>query len=434
MHDRGEIVAARVEEPHDVVFGQVLTALRAFENRRDRRGRRDRGTPNRREHVGRRTTRLAGRPAVGTRQAGCIDEVEHRGSQRLGEPGVGALCVFRIDRQAFVQQLAGARGLATEFFEVRPRGFGIDEVRRQRRHAAPIVDAGRDDLRQHAGTQIRRRLNAHLGAEHDAGDRNGPQQFVEIRLRRADHLRAGLGAKILDDDFLNVAVLGVHGAQREQRLDAFQSRFADADQNPRRERHPCGAGATQRIQAHLRNLVRRTVVRHAFFAEPRRCRFEHDAHRRRDRAQQRDLGVGHRAGVGVRQQTGLVEHRLGGGVQIFERRRIAHLRQRLARGFVAQFGFFAEREQRFFAAERFALARNLEHLLDRHVRRVDLFRGLRKRAVVAHVAAQVRQRNEYFAGVGDEFAEAAIAQLRGNVCQLSGIDLGRERQRIAIAR
>ena len=434
VHDRGEIVAARVEQTDDFAFGQILAALRAFDDLRHFGGRRYVRTADRGQHVGGRTHRFARRPAVGARQSRCVDQFEHFVAQRFGEPDVGTLYVFRIDRQALVQQLAGARGFATEFFEVRPRRFGVDEVGRKRRHAAPVVDAGRDDLRQHAGAQVRRRLDAHVGAEHDPRDRDGPQQFVEIGLRRVAHLRAFLRTKVLHDDFLNVSVLGVHCTQCEQRLDAFEPRFADADQNAGRERHARGTGAAQRIQAHLRNLVRRAVVRHAFLAEPGRGGLEHDAHRRRYLAQQRELRIGHRAGICVRQQPGFVEHRLRGGVQILERRRVSHLRERFARGLVAQFGFFTEREQRFLAAERFALPRHFEHLFDRHERCTDALRSLRKCAVVAHVAAQMGQRNEYFPRIGHEVAEAAVAQLRGDIGELSGVGLGRERQCVAVGR
>ena len=222
----------------------------------------------RRKNVRRRTARFAGRPRRRCAAGRRVDQfAAPRWRSGSASQTSGSLRVLRINRQPFVQQLAGACGFSAEFFEVRPRRFGVHEVRRQRRHAAPVVDAGRDDLRQHAGAQVRRRLDAHVGAEDDARDRDRPQQFVEIGLRRvppSSCLR--LRAKVLHDDFLNVAVLRVHRAQREQRFDAFEARFADADQNAGGERHARGARAAQRVQPHRGHLVGRAVVRHAFFA------------------------------------------------------------------------------------------------------------------------------------------------------------------------
>ena len=42
------------------------------------------------------------------------------------------------------------------------------------------------------------------GAEENPRDRDGPQKLVEIGLGRVDHLGVGLGAEVLDDDFLDV--------------------------------------------------------------------------------------------------------------------------------------------------------------------------------------------------------------------------------------
>ena len=44
---------------------------------------------------------------------------------------------------------------------------------------------------------------------------------------------SGLGAEILHDDFLDVAVRAVQIAQCQQRLDALAPRLADADQDAR---------------------------------------------------------------------------------------------------------------------------------------------------------------------------------------------------------
>ena len=56
--------------------------------------------------------------------------------------------------------------------------------------------------------------------------------LVQRRLGRIGHARAGLGAEVLDDDFLDVAVALVDVADGQQRLDALGARLADADQEP----------------------------------------------------------------------------------------------------------------------------------------------------------------------------------------------------------
>ena len=61
------------------------------------------------------------------------------------------------------------------------------------------------------------------GAEQDARDRDRPEMLVERRLVALRHARAGLGAEVLDDDFLQMAVALVQVAQRQQRLDALRA-------------------------------------------------------------------------------------------------------------------------------------------------------------------------------------------------------------------
>jgi hypothetical protein len=136
-------------------------------------------------------------------------------------------------------------------------------VGRHRRHAAPIVDAGADQLRQPFGPQVGRRLNVHCRPENDAGYGDGPQVIVQRRLRRVSHARTGLGAEVLDDDFLNVTVAFVDVADRQQGLDAFQPRLADADQEPGGERHTGTPRGFDGGEAHGGRLVRRPEVRAA---------------------------------------------------------------------------------------------------------------------------------------------------------------------------
>ena len=177
------------------------------------------------EHFGGRRRVVAWAPVVRARQPLAVDLVEHRAAQAFVHPGGHVAGEARIDGQAFVQLLAGSCGLAGQFVQMRPRRFGVHEIRRQGRNAAPVVRCPRRRFfGSTARPQVRRRLDAHLRAEQDARHGDGPQQFVQVRLRRLAHLRARLGAEVLDDDLLNVPVHGVDAANGEQRFDALQAR------------------------------------------------------------------------------------------------------------------------------------------------------------------------------------------------------------------
>ena len=122
------------------------------------------------------------------------------------EPVRAVLRICRIKRQAFVQPLAAGGGFIRQRVEMWPGRFGIDEIRRHRRHTAPIIDAGVDQRRQAARAEIGRRLNVHLGTKDQACGGDGPTEFIEIGLGRIGHAGARLGAEILDDDFLDMAM------------------------------------------------------------------------------------------------------------------------------------------------------------------------------------------------------------------------------------
>ena len=79
--------------------------------------------------------------------------------------------------------------------------------------------------------------------------------LVEARLRVPRHPCARLGAEVLDDHLLQVAVTLVHRTERLQRLDPLGARLADPDQDPARERDPQLAGERDRLQPARRHLV-----------------------------------------------------------------------------------------------------------------------------------------------------------------------------------
>ena len=160
------------------------------------------------------------------------------------------------------------RQLSAELLQVGPGGFRIDVIRSQWRDPAEVVNTRLNDGFEGLGDQVGRRLNVHFRSKYDPGHRYGPAQVFLVRLSRPGHQGIGLGAEILDDYFLDVAVFFVHIPQRQQGLDALQPCFTDTDQDTGCKWHFRLAGQGDGFQAPGRNLVRRTMMRHAFFAQP----------------------------------------------------------------------------------------------------------------------------------------------------------------------
>src|SRR5579885_2756732 len=73
----------------------------------------------------------------------------------------------------------------------------------------------------------------------------------------------------------------------------------------------------------------------------------------------------------------------------------------LARGAVPQFRLVAEGEQRFLASGFLSGLRDRDHLFDRKIRLFVCARRMREGAVMADVAAKLRERNENLARIGN---------------------------------
>ena len=100
------------------------------------------------------------------------------------------------------------------------------------------------------------------------------------------------------------------------------------------------------------------------------------------------------AGIGVRQQARLAQHEARAMRQVGRGRGEAEPVELLACRPVAQLGLVAEREQRLVAAGQPPCLGDREHLVLAHVAALAAPRRARERAVVADVAAEVRERNE----------------------------------------
>src|SRR4026208_1928475 len=98
----------------------------------------------------------------------------------------------------------------------------------------------------------------------------------------------------------------------------------------------------------------------------------------------------------MRQQSRLGEHRVRRLSQIRQRGLVAEALECLARGGVSQLGSVSERKQQFLALRSLPRSSNLEHCVDRQVRRFALSGRLREGAVVADIATELRERYEDF--------------------------------------
>ena len=204
---------------------------------------------------------IAGMPAGLARPAVRVGMAAQRGQYHRIEP---ALCVGdhrRISRQSPHQRSAPCARARLQPREFGPRGFRVDMIGRDRRNPAPIVDPRLHQPGEVHRRQIGRRLDVHVRPQHQPRRRDRPHQVFEIRLRRCCHRRAGLGAEVLDDDFLDVAVPRVEAGQREQCIEPLRARLTDADQQSAGERDrqfPCQC---DRLDPRRRVLVGRAPVR-----------------------------------------------------------------------------------------------------------------------------------------------------------------------------
>src|SRR5438128_8132552 len=150
---------------------------------------------------------------------------------------LGARRELRVDRETLAKDEALAFGRAPELGDQRPRFLWVDVVEGERRDSAPIIETRREEAGIDLRREVRRRLDVHLWAQDEARDRERPQEILERGLGRLPHRDPRLGAEVLDDDLLDVAVLFVEVADRDERVDPLASRLADADEQAGRARN-----------------------------------------------------------------------------------------------------------------------------------------------------------------------------------------------------
>ena len=211
-------------------------------------------------------------------EAFAVGRVEHGEPDRGVEPAVGVGRVLRDDvlgihREARCEDLARGLGGLAQPLERGPRSFGVHVVRRDRRDAAPVVDAGVEERREIVA-QVGGCLEVHLRTEHQPGRGDGPEVLVGVAGLVAVHRSAGLRQEVLHDDLLHVTVPGVALGDREERVDPLLARLADAHEDPGGERHLRAAGGLERQPAAVRVSCRgrRSAGRPARRGEPRASR------------------------------------------------------------------------------------------------------------------------------------------------------------------
>src|SRR5205814_5949988 len=99
------------------------------------------------------------------------------------------------------------------------------------------------------------------------------------------HASAGLRAKILDDDLLDMSVLLVQVTNRNQAVNAFFGCLADPDKNSSREGNRKLAGFANHTQTDGGMLVGSREVRHSLPRQPGADILEHQAKTGIDRLQ-----------------------------------------------------------------------------------------------------------------------------------------------------
>ena len=140
--------------------------------------------------------------------------------------------VLRVHGQTLAQAQPHLRRHLREGAELRPGRLRIDEINGERRHTAPIVDAASNEQLVLLRRQIGWGLEVHLTPEDQPRHGNRAQKVEECRLGVGLHRDVRLGAKILDDHFLDVTIALLQLPYSTQGIDALAKRLADANENP----------------------------------------------------------------------------------------------------------------------------------------------------------------------------------------------------------
>ena len=183
------------------------------------------GTSSRAPPVARSTVRASAASAAARRGAGSSGSVVSPGdhSSPRAKPSAslarriavataganqvsGARTYSAIGRQPLHQHLAGLGGAGGQVSRCGQGASGFTWSGVTGETPPQSSSPAADQLLVDAGRQVGRRLDVHRPAQHQPRRGDGPEQVVEPRFLRRRQLGARLGAEILDDDFLDMAV------------------------------------------------------------------------------------------------------------------------------------------------------------------------------------------------------------------------------------
>ena len=130
------------------------------------------------------------------------DQRFHRGINPLRQ----VIRISRVQSQSLNQEFPSACGLISKVRQMWPGCFRVNKVWRYRRNTTPIINASINDLLKDARTKVRWCLDIHPCPKNDSCQRNSPEQLIHVWLWRIYHQCFGLGPKILNNDFLDMAM------------------------------------------------------------------------------------------------------------------------------------------------------------------------------------------------------------------------------------
>ena len=274
-----------------------------------------------------------------------VGGVEHREAHGRAEPPLGVEGEGRIEGEPGGQGEPGRLGGPAEDAQLRPGPLGVHVVGGDRRDPAPVVDPRRHQRGQVVG-EVRGGLQVDLGGQDQPGDGDGPQELVGRAGRPLVHGGARLGQEVLDDDLLHVAVAPVAGGDGLERGHPVLPGLTDAHQEPGGEGD---AGPTRRLQGG-QPPGRGLVGGRAVGVQVRVDRLDHHALAGGDLPEAEEVGEVEGPGVGVREQSGLLDDGPAGGHQVVDGGAVAVGVQPLPGGRVPVLGALTQGEQGLVAA------------------------------------------------------------------------------------
>src|ERR1700728_3026699 len=164
------------------------------------------------------------------------------------------------------------------------------------------------------------------------------------------HLGAGLSAKVLNDDFLEVSISFVQSSELEQSGEALPAGFADADEDAGRERNGRFAGSANDFETHGGMLIRRAEMRTAARAKSFRRTLQHQTLRHGNTPQRRKFAGAHDPGIKVREEAGFLRYQCRHLSEVRNSRVVPELGQLRAGRTIALFRLITQGEERLAAS------------------------------------------------------------------------------------